>query len=137
MTDDVVRDELERLFGIPAPATRGRRRRAVAMIREAIFQSAGTDRFPRDDDAVRQEIRDRHARLDFATDIGLASHWDELVETDEPVDALPYEVNQRLMAILNRQQEMGTAWAIAEMEKVYIEEGLDPAGFADLKEEHG
>jgi hypothetical protein len=83
---DVVWDELEQLFGRVTNAnSRGRRNRAVKLVKESLSDMAVTDpeRFPRTDQQVVDEIRRRYSRMTHLwpgvppTDTMLASHWDE------------------------------------------------------------
>jgi hypothetical protein len=90
---DVVWDTLEEIFGpVTNPASRGRRNKAVQLIKESILVMAEhePDRFPRDDEHVKREIRGRYARLVQAwptikpTDTFLSSRWDDVQPRPTP-----------------------------------------------------
>jgi hypothetical protein len=90
---DVVWEELERLFGKVTNAnTRGRRNRATKLIRESIVQMAvdEPDHFPRNDQAVRDEIRARYTQMTMLwpgpkpTDSFLMNRWDDCNPRTDP-----------------------------------------------------
>lgn len=119
---DIVWEELERLFGKVTNAnTRGRRNRAVKLIRESITNMAVVepDHFPKDDQGVRDEIRARYSRMTTLwpgpkpTDSFLMNRWD---------DANPRAVVIGGPAALNNPKRIDVPPAPPEVARQYIDE---------------